>query len=101
MQLPDIIALANLFASRAFPLNSGAATGLRRSLRGSRAVGGARSPLSGEPSAHLPPTAFVSFLQNHDQIGNRAFGERLDCLAPAQAVEALTAASRSNGPHRP
>ena len=31
----------------------------------------------GEPSAHLPPTAFVSFLQNHDQIGNRAFGERL------------------------
>ncbi len=26
----------------------------------------------GEPSAHLPPTAFVLFLQNHDQIGNRA-----------------------------
>ena len=31
----------------------------------------------GMPSAHLPPTAFVLFLQNHDQIGNRAFGERL------------------------
>ncbi|HEV8019174.1 MAG TPA: malto-oligosyltrehalose trehalohydrolase [Steroidobacteraceae bacterium] len=31
----------------------------------------------GEPSAGLPPTAFVAFLQNHDQIGNRAFGERL------------------------
>jgi maltooligosyltrehalose trehalohydrolase len=31
----------------------------------------------GEPSGHLPPTAFVSFLQNHDQIGNRALGERL------------------------
>src|SRR5690606_33956629 len=31
----------------------------------------------GEPSAHLPPTAFVPFLQNHDQIGNRARGERL------------------------
>ena len=31
----------------------------------------------GEPSAHLPPTALVLFLQNHDQIGNRAFGERL------------------------
>jgi len=28
----------------------------------------------GEPSGHLPPTAFVSFLQNHDQIGNRARG---------------------------
>jgi len=34
----------------------------------------------GEPSAHLPPTAFVNFLQNHDQIGNRAFGERLGRL---------------------
>jgi malto-oligosyltrehalose trehalohydrolase len=31
----------------------------------------------GEASAHLPPTAFVSFLQNHDQVGNRATGERL------------------------
>jgi maltooligosyltrehalose trehalohydrolase len=26
----------------------------------------------GQPSAHLPPEALVSFLQNHDQIGNRA-----------------------------
>jgi maltooligosyltrehalose trehalohydrolase len=31
----------------------------------------------GEPSADLPPGAFVNFVQNHDQIGNRAFGERL------------------------
>jgi maltooligosyltrehalose trehalohydrolase len=31
----------------------------------------------GEPSAELPPTAFISFLQNHDQVGNDAFGERL------------------------
>ena len=36
----------------------------------------------GEPSCHLPQTAFVSFLQNHDQIGNRAFGERLSQLIP-------------------
>ncbi len=35
----------------------------------------------GEPSAQLPPTAFVSFLQTHDQVGNRAFGERLHALA--------------------
>ena len=35
----------------------------------------------GEPSGHLPPSAFVLFLQNHDQIGNRAFGERLHQLA--------------------
>jgi malto-oligosyltrehalose trehalohydrolase len=45
----------------------------------------------GEPSAALPPTAFVNFLQNHDQIGNRAFGERIDTLAPAEAVAAATA----------
>lgn len=45
----------------------------------------------GAPSAHLPPTAFVDFLQNHDQIGNRAFGERLLTLAPRPMVRALMA----------
>lgn len=45
----------------------------------------------GEPSAHLPPTAFVMFLQNHDQIGNRAFGERLRTLCAPQALLAATA----------
>jgi maltooligosyltrehalose trehalohydrolase len=42
----------------------------------------------GEPSADLPPSALVSFLQNHDQVGNRAFGERILKLAPRQAVKA-------------
>ena len=41
----------------------------------------------GEPSGHLPPSAFVLFLQNHDQIGNRAFGERLHQLANPDALE--------------
>ena len=45
----------------------------------------------GEPSAALPSTAFVDFLQNHDQVGNRAFGERLGALAPEAAVRAATA----------
>lgn len=45
----------------------------------------------GEPSSELPPVAMVNFIQNHDQIGNRAFNERLSDLAPAKAVEALTA----------
>ncbi|RAI58695.1 malto-oligosyltrehalose trehalohydrolase [Roseicella frigidaeris] len=45
----------------------------------------------GEPSAHLPPTAFVLFLQNHDQVGNRAFGERLAALAEPEALAAATA----------
>lgn len=34
----------------------------------------------GEPSAALSPTSFVFFLQNHDQTGNRALGERLISL---------------------
>jgi len=42
----------------------------------------------GEPSSSLPPTAFISFLQNHDQIGNRAFGERIAQLASAHSVKA-------------
>jgi 1,4-alpha-glucan branching enzyme/maltooligosyltrehalose trehalohydrolase len=45
----------------------------------------------GERSSHLPPTAFVTFLQNHDQIGNRAFGERLSHIVKKQ--EALRAAT--------
>lgn len=45
----------------------------------------------GEPSGHLSPTAFVMFLQNHDQIGNRAFGERLAALANPDALRAANA----------
>ena len=45
----------------------------------------------GTASAHLPPTAFVSFLQNHDQTGNRALGERLIALADERALQAAAA----------
>jgi malto-oligosyltrehalose trehalohydrolase len=45
----------------------------------------------GEPSAWLPPVAFVAFIQNHDQIGNRAFGERLALIAPPNAIRAIAA----------
>ena len=49
----------------------------------------------GSRSAHLPPLAFVNSLQTHDQIGNRAFGERIGTLAAAagrdDALRALTA----------
>jgi malto-oligosyltrehalose trehalohydrolase len=47
--------------------------------------------LRGAPSARLPLSAFVSFLQNHDQIGNRAFGERISRLAPPVVLRALAA----------
>jgi maltooligosyltrehalose trehalohydrolase len=45
----------------------------------------------GSKSGHLPTTAFVSFLQNHDQVGNRAMGERLTLLADADKLRAATA----------
>jgi maltooligosyltrehalose trehalohydrolase len=45
----------------------------------------------GQPSTDLPPTAHVLFLQNHDQIGNRAFGERLTTLVTPEALEAAIA----------
>jgi malto-oligosyltrehalose trehalohydrolase len=50
-----------------------------------------RGRTRGTPSAHLPADAFVAFIQNHDQIGNRAFGERLNQIAPTQAVRAIAA----------
>ena len=53
---------------------------------------GYRDRARGEPSAHLPPAAFVSFLQTHDQVGNRAFGERLVALANEAALRAATVA---------
>jgi len=45
----------------------------------------------GEASGHLPATAFVSFLQNHDQVGNRALGERIGQLSDARALRAVSA----------
>jgi malto-oligosyltrehalose trehalohydrolase len=45
----------------------------------------------GETSRHLPPTAFVNFIQNHDQIGNRPLGERLTTLCAPEALAAALA----------
>jgi malto-oligosyltrehalose trehalohydrolase len=48
-------------------------------------VGPHRGSPRGEPSAELPPDAFVAFVQNHDQIGNRPLGDRLpQRLSPDQ-----------------
>jgi maltooligosyltrehalose trehalohydrolase len=47
--------------------------------------------LRGEPSRFLPRTAFVNFLQNHDQIGNRSLGERLSVLISSESMEAALA----------
>ncbi|WP_244547375.1 malto-oligosyltrehalose trehalohydrolase [Bradyrhizobium sp. Gha] len=54
----------------------------------------------GEPSAHLPPEATIFFAQNHDQIGNRALGERLSKLVnPEKLAQALALVLLS--PHIP
>lgn len=45
----------------------------------------------GSVSSHLPLGSFVTFLQNHDQIGNRPFGDRIAGLAPAPALRAMLA----------
>ncbi len=73
-----------------------AAARLARSLTEGFVYQGDPSPhrdgeLRGEPSAHLAPTCFVNFLQNHDQIGNRAFGDRLITMAKPEALHAANA----------
>jgi maltooligosyltrehalose trehalohydrolase len=50
-----------------------------------------RSARRGEPSAHLPPTSFVAFIQNHDQVGNDAFGRRLGKRAMPEAIRVAAA----------
>ena len=67
----------------------GARTYCARCSRGSRIKASARATATarrGEPSAHLPPDAFVNFLQNHDQIGNRPDGKRLWMLIPPERM---------------
>ncbi|MFP4151394.1 MAG: malto-oligosyltrehalose trehalohydrolase [Alkalispirochaeta sp.] len=67
---------------------------LARALATGYVYQGERPPGSGTPrgeaSGHLSPTRMISFLQNHDQIGNRAWGERLTSLTEAPALEAAT-----------
>jgi maltooligosyltrehalose trehalohydrolase len=45
----------------------------------------------GTPCAHLPPEKFLYCISNHDQVGNRAFGERLEHLASPAASRAALA----------
>ena len=45
----------------------------------------------GNSAAHLPATSFIVFSQNHDQIGNRAQGDRLSTLIPNAAQQVMAA----------
>ena len=42
------------------------------------------------PQDRLPPQVNVNFLQNHDQVGNRAFGDRLARLADPALLDVMT-----------
>jgi len=69
---------------------------LGRCLAEGFAFQGEKSPYRGgakrgEVSRALPPMAFVNFSQTHDQVGNRAFGERLGHLTSPQALRAVVA----------
>jgi maltooligosyltrehalose trehalohydrolase len=67
---------------------------LARCLAEGFAYQGEVSPFSKEPrgerSSHLPAACFVDFLQNHDQVGNRALGERLLSLSNPTILRCLT-----------
>ena len=68
---------------------------LGRALAEGFAFQGEMMPYCGEtrgsPSAHLPPQAFIGFIQNHDQIGNRAHGDRMIAYTRPEALKAITA----------
>ncbi|MGH8668435.1 MAG: malto-oligosyltrehalose trehalohydrolase, partial [Burkholderiales bacterium] len=68
---------------------------LARCLAEGFAYQGEVSPFSreprGEPSAQLALSCFVDFMQNHDQVGNRAHGERLSSLSDEKTLRCLSA----------
>jgi len=45
----------------------------------------------GTPALDLPPKTFVTYLENHDQVANSAFGRRLPDLTSPARLRAMTA----------
>ena len=46
----------------------------------------------GTPTPDIPPERFVVFAQNHDQVGNRARGDRLSALVDLEALKLAASA---------
>jgi malto-oligosyltrehalose trehalohydrolase len=44
-----------------------------------------------DPCSHVPPTAFLAFIQTHDLVGNRIFGDRIAGLTSTEALRAIAA----------
>ena len=63
---------------------------LSRALAEGFVLAASESDNGDEIRCKVPPTAFISFLQTHDLIGNRIAGERIHALAPVEAVRAAT-----------
>ena len=49
-----------------------------------------RGESRGKPTSGLPTTSFISFIHNHDQIGNRALGDRMITYRPLEPIKAVT-----------
>ena len=68
---------------------------LAKSLRQAYVYDGGYSPhrrrRHGRSPAGLPPTRFLGYLQNHDQVGNRATGERSSMLLSTGLLEVAAA----------
>jgi maltooligosyltrehalose trehalohydrolase len=68
---------------------------LAKALRQAFVYDGCYSPyrrrLHGRPPAGIPATRFLEYLQNHDQVGNRAKGERSSMLMSTSLLKVAAA----------
>ena len=77
---------------------------IARALREAYVYGGRRSEhrnrRHGRPATGLPGDRFLGYLQNHDQVGNRAIGDRIDSIA-GEALQKVGAALVLTSPFVP
>jgi maltooligosyltrehalose trehalohydrolase len=67
------------------------ATGLQRGFVYQGQYSRHRRRVHGRPAGDLPSTRFVAFSQNHDQVGNRAQGDRLSRLTTSGRLRVAAA----------
>ena len=69
----------------------GSAADLKKALESTFVFNGIYSPYRirkhGNDATNISPEKFIIFTQNHDQVGNRAFGERLSNLISTEALK--------------
>jgi maltooligosyltrehalose trehalohydrolase len=59
---------------------------LQRGLVYAGRYAGSREAVVGRPGDYPPPCSLVAYLQNHDQVGNRALGDRIGQLVSPELV---------------